>query len=62
MCVYLLRVPFRVREHRGHVEHDLLVVKVGVERLGPRLPMRHIQPSAETRWKHGNVSPFPFLP
>lgn len=44
---YLLGVPFCVGQLGGHVKHDLLVAEVAVHRLGPRLPVGHVQASAE---------------
>lgn len=45
---YLLGVPFCVGQLGGHVKHDLLVAEVAVHRLGPRLPVGHVQASTES--------------
>lgn len=44
---YLLGVSFCVGQLGGHVKHDLLVAEVAVHRLGPRLPVGHVQASSE---------------
>lgn len=56
---YLLGVPFCVGQLGGHVKHDLLVAEVAVHRLGPRLPVGHVQASSEPAPGppgHGSVS------
>lgn len=62
---YLLGVPFRVGQLGGHVEHDLLVAEVAVYRLGPRLPVGHVQASSEPAPGHPQAaaqSPAPARP
>lgn len=39
---YLLGVPFCVRQLCGHVEHDLFVTEVTVDRFSTSLPVSHI--------------------
>lgn len=45
---YLLRISFRVRQFSGHVEHDLFIVEVAVDRFGSRLTVCHIQTATKT--------------
>lgn len=39
---YLLGVPFCVRQLCRHMEHDLFVTEVTVDRFGTSLPVSHI--------------------
>ena len=45
---YLLSVVLCEGQHRGHVEHDLVLLKVGVDGLLPGHVLVHVQAPAVT--------------
>lgn len=54
MSLYLLWVPLGVRQLGGHMEHDLLIVEVCVDRFCPRLPVSDIQAAPKSGEEEGN--------